>query len=272
MDLNLLSEKQAQTLDNMLRAANHIVIVGHSRPDGDALGSCLSWANYLTVHYGKQPVVIVPNAYPDFLHWLPGSEQIVRYDKHPDKVKQYLDEADLLCCLDFNQLSRVDDMADLLTACKAQRLLFDHHLGKDKIYRNVFNNYSSWAIRLRGYLMSQKLNVLDDLHASYYTVTRQDMRDYHFVRGDIEGLVNEPLRIRGMKCSISLREDDRIPNRIWVSLRSVDDFSVEDMAKRFFNGGGHFNASGGQLNGTMEEAEKTTREAIAFYADQLRKD
>lgn len=129
MDLNLLSEKQAQTLDNMLRAANHIVIVGHSRPDGDALGSCLSWANYLTVHYGKQPVVIVPNAYPDFLHWLPGSEQIVRYDKHPDKVKQYLDEADLLCCLDFNQLSRVDDMADLLTACKAQRLLFDHHLG-----------------------------------------------------------------------------------------------------------------------------------------------
>ena len=347
MDLNLLSEKQAQTLDNMLRAANHIVIVGHSRPDGDALGSCLSWANYLTVHYGKQPVVIVPNAYPDFLHWLPGSEQIVRYDKHPDKVKQYLDEADLLCCLDFNQLSRVDNMADLLTACKAQRLLFDHHLGayidaavhvsypelsstseivfrvvwqlggfdelgkmfavpdycgmmtdtggftynstrpeiyfiicqlltkgidKDKIYRNVFNNYSSWAIRLRGYLMSQKLNVLDDLHASYYTVTRQDMRDYHFVRGDIEGLVNEPLRIRGMKCSISLREDDRIPNRIWVSLRSVDDFSVEDMAKRFFNGGGHFNASGGQLNGTMEEAEKTTREAIAFYADQLRKD
>ena len=78
MDLNLLSEKQAQTLDNMLRAAKHIVIVGHSRPDGDALGSCLSWANYLTVHYGKQPVVIVPNAYPDFLHWLPGREQIVR--------------------------------------------------------------------------------------------------------------------------------------------------------------------------------------------------
>ena len=135
----------------------------------------------------------------------------------------------------------------------------------------MFNNDSTWAIRLRGYVMSQKLNVFDDLHASYYTITRQDMKDFHFVRGDAEGLVNEPLRIKGMKCSISLREDDRIDNRVWVSLRSVDDFSVEEMARRFFNGGGHFNASGGRINGTIEDAVRITREAFNYYAEQLRK-
>lgn len=143
-------------------------------------------------------------------------------------------------------------------------------IDKDKIYRNVFNNYSTWAIRLRGYLMSQKLNVFEDLHASYYTLTREDMKNFHFVRGDSEGLVNVPLQIKGMKCSISLREDDRIDGRIWVSLRSVDDFSVEDMAKRFFNGGGHFNASGGRLDCTMEEAVAITKKAFEYYAEQLK--
>jgi bifunctional oligoribonuclease and PAP phosphatase NrnA len=97
------------------------------------------------------------------------------------------------------------------------------------------------------------------------------MKDYHYVRGDGEGLVNVPLQIKGMKCSISLREDDRIDNRIWVSLRSVDDFSVEDMAKRFFNGGGHLNASGGKLDCSMDEAVKITKEAINYYSELLRK-
>lgn len=345
MDLNLLKPDEAAILEQKIKAADSIVIVGHSRPDGDALGACLAWSAYLSEHYAKPSTVVVPNAYPDFLRWLPCSENIVRFDNHPDKVKEALGNADLIFCLDFNQLSRTEALAPELEACKAERILIDHHLGpdietvltvsfpdlsstcevisriiwqlggfdklsrkfavplycgmmtdtggftfnssrpeiffiicqlltkgidKDKIYRKVYNNYSSWAIRLRGYLMSQKLNVFEDLHASYYTLTRQEMKDFHYLRGDSEGLVNEPLRIKGLKCSISLREDDRIDNRIWVSLRSVDDFSVEEMAQRFFNGGGHFNASGGKLDCSMEEAVKITRNAIAFYADKLK--
>ena len=65
-------------------------------------------------------------------------------------------------------------------------------INKDKIYRNVFNNFSPWAIRLRGYLMSQKLNIFNDLHAAYFTISRRDMRDFHFIKGDAEGLVNSP--------------------------------------------------------------------------------
>ncbi|MBM6992202.1 MAG: DHH family phosphoesterase [Prevotella sp.] len=345
MDLNLLSAEEAAKLLELINSSEHIVITGHSRPDGDALGACLAWAEYLRVHFSKEPTVIVPNGFPDFLQWLPLSERIVRYDKHPKEVEQAFDRANLVFCIDYNGLNRVEAMEGVLTDCKAPRVMFDHHLDptipaeiavshpemssssevifrivwqlggfedltkkfavpiycgmmtdtggftfnstrpeiyfiicqlltkhidKDKIYRNVFNNYSQWAIRLRGYLMSQKLNVFDDLHASYFTLTRQNIRDFHYVRGDGEGLVNEPLRIKGMKVSISLREDDRIDNKIWVSLRSVDDFSVEEMAKKFFNGGGHFNASGGQLDCSMEEAEQITREAIKYYAPQLK--
>ena len=346
MDLNLLSAEEARLLDQKIAQSEHIVIITHSRPDGDAVGSSLGWGDYLVSHYGKQPTVIVPNAFPDFLHWLPGCERIVRFDKHPDVVKAAFDEADLLFIMDLNQLLRTEEMETVLAACKADRVLMDHHLGpdidtflcishpdlsstsevvfrvvwqlggfdelsskfaapiycgmmtdtggftynstrpeiffiisqlltkgidKDKIYRNVFNNYSQWAIRLRGYLMSQRLNVFEDIHASYYTLTRQDMKNYHYMRGDGEGLVNEPLRIKGMKVSVSLREDDRIDNRIWVSLRSVDDFSVDEMARRFFNGGGHFNASGGRLDCSLDEAVAITRKAFKFYAEELKK-
>ena len=96
------------------------------------------------------------------------------------------------------------------------------------------------------------------------------MFDYHFVKGDAEGLVNEPLRIKGLKLSISLREDDRRDNLIWVSLRSVDDFPCNEMAQQFFNGGGHLNASGGRLMCSMREAERITRQAILHYEQRLR--
>ena len=102
------------------------------------------------------------------------------------------------------------------------------------------------------------------------TLTREDMRDYHFIKGDAEGLVNEPLRIKGLKLSISLREDDRVDNQVWVSLRSVDDFPCNEVAQRFFNGGGHLNASGGRLNCSIEEAENVAREAFRCYAERLK--
>ena len=57
----------------------------------------------------------------------------------------------------------------------------------------------------------------------------------------------------------------------WVSLRSVDDFSVAEVAEKFFNGGGHLNASGGHLDCSMEEAVRITRNAITYFADKLRK-
>lgn len=149
--------------------------------------------------------------------------------------------------------------------------LLTKDIDKDKIYRNVFNNFSPWAIRLRGYLMSQKLNVFGDIHASYFTISRRDMRDFHFIKGDAEGLVNEPLKIKGMRLSVSLREDDRRDNTIWVSLRSVDDFPCNKMAADFFNGGGHLNASGGRLYCSLDEAERIVRNAFEQYKDLLTK-
>lgn len=343
MNINVLTEEQCSSLLKQIEEAQNIVICCHKSPDGDALGSSLAWAYYLRTQQ-KQPTIIIPDAYPDFLHWLPGSETILRYDKHKEQGEELMRKADLVFCLDFNSYGRVDAMEQALRESPARRIMIDHHLdpqidtsltismpessstselvfrivwqlghfelmdkkwatcvycgmmtdtggftynsndpaiyfiisqlltkgiNKDKIYRNVFNTLSAWAVRLRGYVLCHKLNVLSDLHASYFSLSKKEMRDFHFIKGDAEGLVNDPLRIKGMRLSISLREDDRHDNLIWVSLRSVDDFPCNEMAAQFFNGGGHLNASGGRLNCTLREAENTVKEAIRQFADRL---
>lgn len=148
--------------------------------------------------------------------------------------------------------------------------LLTKRINKDKIYRNVYHNFSENRLRLTGYVMYQKLVVDQMRHASYFTLTRDDLKRFHFMKGDAEGLVNMPLQIKGLKLSISLREDKEKDNLVWVSLRSVDQFPCNEVAARFFNGGGHLNASGGRLNCTIEEAVKVAEEAIKAFEGLLK--
>ena len=148
--------------------------------------------------------------------------------------------------------------------------LLTKRINKDKIYRNVYHNFSENRLRLTGFVMYERLVVDSKRHASYFTITRDDMRRFHFMKGDAEGLVNMPLQIRGHKLSISLREDTERDNLVWVSLRSVDQFPCNEMAAQFFTGGGHLNASGGRLYCPLSEAVEITRQAINAFENKLR--
>ncbi len=339
-----MNEDQLVQMNQLISNANNILITCHKSPDGDAIGATLAWAEYLT-SIGKEPTMIVPDQFPDFLTWLPNSQKIVRYDKHREKCDMLFKIADLIFCLDYNTPSRVDEMEQSLVNSPANRVLIDHHLkpevpavltisqpeacstcelifrivwqmgafelqtkhfavpvycgmmtdtggflynstrceiyfiisqlltkhiDKDRIYRNVYHNYSEDRIRLMGYVLYEKLVYIPEYNAAFYTLTKDELRRFHFIKGDAEGLVNIPQQIKGLKLSISLREDTDKPNIIWVSLRSVDDFPCNLMAEQFFNGGGHLNASGGRINGTMQDAIETVRKAIEAFADRLK--
>jgi len=344
MNINIMTEDQLVQLNQLISNANTILITCHKSPDGDAIGATLAWAEYLT-SIGKEPTMIVPDQFPDFLTWMPNSQKIVRYDKHREKCDMLFKIADLIFCLDYNTPSRVDEMEQSLVSSPAKRVLIDHHLkpdvpavltisqpeacstcelifrivwqmdgfeqqtkhfavpvycgmmtdtggflynstrceiyfiisqlltkhiDKDRIYRNVYHNYSEDRIRLMGYVLYEKLVYIPKYNAAFYTLTKDELRRFHFIKGDAEGLVNIPQQIKGLKLSISLREDTDKPNIIWVSLRSVDDFPCNLMAEQFFNGGGHLNASGGRINGTMQEAIETVRKAIEAFGDRLK--
>ena len=143
-------------------------------------------------------------------------------------------------------------------------------IDKDKIYRNVYNVASESKMRLWGYVLYEKMEYDAARHAAFFTLTRADLKRFNYIKGDTEGLVNMPLQIKGTRLSISLREDTDKDNTVWVSLRSVDDFNCTEMAAAFFNGGGHFNASGGRLNCSIEEAAEITRKAIITFEDKLK--
>jgi phosphoesterase RecJ-like protein len=147
--------------------------------------------------------------------------------------------------------------------------LLTKHIDKDRIYRNVFHNYSENRLRLTGYVLYEKLVYMPEYHAAYYSLTRDELKRFNYIKGDTEGLVNMPQQIKDLKLSISLREDTE-KNVVWVSLRSVDDFPCNQMADEFFNGGGHLNASGGKIEGTIEEAIEITKKAISAYENKLK--
>ena len=147
-------------------------------------------------------------------------------------------------------------------------LLLSKGIDKDKIYRNVFNTFSENRLRLTGYILNEKLRFYEHRRVSIFTLTREEMKRFKFIRGDAEGLVNMPLQVRGMRLSISLREDTE-REVVRVSLRSVDDFPCNRMAEEFFNGGGHLNASGGELPFPIDEAVRTAERAIEQYRPLL---
>ena len=141
-------------------------------------------------------------------------------------------------------------------------------IDKDKIYRNVFFNYSAERFRLMGYMLYVKLEYFSEYHASLMTLTREEQKRFSHKKGDTEGFVNIPLQIGKSRLSVFLREDTERHN-IRVSLRSVDDFPCNRMAAEFFNGGGHLNASGGELSCTMDEAVQIVRKALKKYTSLL---
>lgn len=140
-------------------------------------------------------------------------------------------------------------------------------IDKDKIYRRVFYNYSLSRMRLLGYVMNEKLKVYNKYNASLITLTHDELMRYYAVKGDTEGLVNMPLQIKGMRFSCFLREE--MPGKINVSLRSVDDFPCNAVAAKFFNGGGHKNASGGELHCSMKEAVELFARALQEFKAEL---
>lgn len=135
-------------------------------------------------------------------------------------------------------------------------------IDKDSLYRKMFWNYSADRLRLMGYLLYVKMEVIPDLNASIMTLTADEYRLFHGKNGDTEGFVNIPLQIRGARLSAFLREDTERHGEIRVSLRSVGDVPCNELCAKYFNGGGHKNASGGSFKGTLEEAVATLKRGL----------
>ncbi len=124
-----IATNKIEELRAMLSAPARIVILSHTNPDGDAIGSSLAWAEILT-QLGHSVTCILPNRYPYYLEFMPGIESIIIFKNDKDnRAAEAVKSADIIFCLDFHSLSRLDQLGDLIDENQhAKRVLIDHHL------------------------------------------------------------------------------------------------------------------------------------------------
>jgi phosphoesterase RecJ-like protein len=320
------------------------VIVTHFKPDADALGSSLGLCGYLKKK-GHSVTVITPSDYPDFISWMPGNNDVVVF--HRDRAaitNTFIQNADIVFCLDFNSLKRINEMGEMVEKSPAKKALIDHHLEPEKfaefehwdtaaastaelvfllikdlgdedlidpniancLYAGIMTDTGSFRhpnttpqvfevasclvkkgadparvskliydtntierLRLMGFVLSEKLQVLPEFRTAIITLNGEELKKYGSQTGDTEGLVNFGLSIKGIRMSVMI--SDRKEN-IKLSFRSLGEFSVNDFARKHFEGGGHKNAAGGQTNLTLDQTLKKLIELLPQYKTELLKD
>ena len=321
-------------LKSFLSEPRKVVITTHKGPDGDAMGSSLALYNYL-LKKGHSVHVITPNDYPIFLKWMKGEEYVIEYCFHEEKAKKITESAELIFCLDFNTLSRIDTYAPIVERSNALKVLIDHHQQPDTfdfnfsdasasstaqlifeflemlddtdeidqdiaeclyagimtdtgnfrfnsvcskthqvvsfliekgarndwVYDKIHDNNSVNRLKLLGYCLSEKMELLSDLGVSIITLTQKELQRFNFKKGDTEGVVNYALSIEGVNVAAFMVEREGI---IKISFRSKGDISVNQLARDHFNGGGHINAAGGSAS-TMQEAITKFKRNISNY-------
>jgi phosphoesterase RecJ-like protein len=320
-----ISDQEIAKLAELVERARRVVLTCHIAPDGDAIGSTLGLGRVLQ-NMGKFVTVIPPDEAPKTLSIIPTFDRLMPFSRYGEKALDRFKTADLIFCLDFNALKRVDLLEPAVRGASAHKVMIDHHLlpedfaditisepgrsstcqlvyevlrvlgldcyidaeaassllagmmtdtgnfsysandprtyhivadliahGADKVTltKALFDTFSENCLRIQGYALSQKMKLWPEHHAAMVTLTREELNNMHYAKGDTEGLVNKPLCIPGIIYSVYFREET---DYIKVSMRSVGDFPVDQICADHFGGGGHKNAAGGEFRGTMDEA------------------
>jgi phosphoesterase RecJ-like protein len=134
------------------------------------------------------------------------------------------------------------------------------------IYEHIYDNYSYDRMRFIGFCLNEKMQLLREFNTALICVTAEELKRYNIITGDTEGLVNYGLAIRGINFSV-LIVDRTVARK--MSFRSKGKFPANEFAKTYFNGGGHFNAAGGESKDDIATVETKFKEALVAYKHLL---
>ncbi|MFK7933709.1 MAG: bifunctional oligoribonuclease/PAP phosphatase NrnA [Saprospiraceae bacterium] len=130
-------------LKELLTYPKDIVIISHRNPDGDAIGSSMALYYYLKRSLGHSVTVMVPSEYPVNLGWIPDTDKILIHDIDTEACDNKVKKADIIFCLDFNSLDRIDKLGKVVEGVKAHKVMIDHHLFPDPFPDFVLSDTSA---------------------------------------------------------------------------------------------------------------------------------
>jgi phosphoesterase RecJ-like protein len=331
----MINDSNINALRELLAQPQRCVILTHPRPDADAIGSSLGWKFYLEKK-GHTVAFVSPTHYTSNLTWIKGAETILDFenDKQKKVAIQAIKDAQVVFCLDFNNLTRLEEVGGHVMASAATKVMIDHHqqpegfaaitfsdttyaatsemiydiiaaLGDidlideviaedlyaglvsdtgffqhpnstanvhkvaggliakgarpDYVSDRVNNIFDERRLHYFGYALLEKLKVVNNGKVAYISIANSDARRFNLQLGDNEGLVNYPFKIEGVLISVLFSEER---DKVKISFRSKGDIDVNTFARKYFEGGGHKNASGGKSMIGMEETEKRFVELV----------
>jgi phosphoesterase RecJ-like protein len=135
-----------------------------------------------------------------------------------------------------------------------------------KISRLVYETNSVERLRLMGFVLQEKLVVLPEYNTAYITITDDELKRFGSQTGDTEGLVNYALSVKNVRMAALMYKRK---NDVKLSFRSLEDFSVSELARTHFEGGGHKNAAGGQSALSLEQTLEKFLSLLPYYKEQL---
>lgn len=318
----------------LLTQPGRVVITTHQKPDADAMGSSLALMHFLR-QLGHTVTVISPTNWAGWVNWMPGTREVLDYEKEKTRAEEILDRADWLFCLDFNIFHRTKNMTEKLKSLTCTKILIDHHqepdtasfdygisdtsksstcemiydfiteagygdkineeiseciyagvvgdtgsfrfssahagvhtlvadlksrgLNHGKIHEGLFDNFLENRLRFIGHVLLHRMEIFYEYNTALIAIPKNDLLKYHIKTGDTEGLVNFPQSIQGIKLVALVI--DRDEERKW-SFRSKGDFDCNTFARRYFEGGGHYNAAGGRSSDSLENTVARFKQAM----------
>lgn len=340
MKNKIFSSVELNKVFYLLGNTDKIVIMGHKSPDGDAVSSCLALQHYLNKK-GHKSTIILPDGFPDFLDWLPGSENILIYEKEREKCVDIIYHAKVIFTLDFNDQTRVGEyLGKYLENSPAKKIMIDHHqepkqyatvmfsdvtacstaqliyefieanddlslidsdiaqcvytgivtdsgsfrfssttpkthqiaafliengLNQSKIHELIYDVNTYDRLKLLGYVLNEKLEILADIGVAIISLTMEEMNKMQTRKGYTEGFVNYALSVEGIKIGVFVKED---PDIVKISFRSKGNIPINEFAKTYFEGGGHINAAGGKSNLSVEDTVKLLKDKLHDFSEK----
>ena len=144
--------------------------------------------------------------------------------------------------------------------------LIDCGARNTKIHDLIYDNYSADRMKLLGYCLNDKMLLFPENNSAIISLSNKELKKFNFKKGDTEGIINYALAIKGIIFAAFIVERDNI---VKLSLRSKGSFKVNEIAKKYFSGGGHENAAGGVSTKNIESTIDKVKEIINNYKNEL---
>lgn len=176
--------KTIQELKTYLQTPRKIVILPHQKPDGDAMGSSLGLYHYLKEKTHTVSVVSVTD-YPAFLKWMPGKSGVVIMPFKPHKAKSLIAESDVIFCLDFNGLGRINELGPEVKKAKGVKVMIDHHTFPDdfddiRLWDETASSTCEMIYRLIAEEWEEKDKITEEIATCLYTGIMTDTGSFRF--------------------------------------------------------------------------------------------